>query len=221
MDKCVKFVVSRMEAIATRTPGMGVRALVVLLLLILTSSVGWAQGLQTTKPCTVTDQTVQAYLCLDDIVVVDGGSSGIYLVDPATGNQKPISTAVNAATIINGTTVNLLNQAASIAIERGTGKLLVSTRTYGIIRVDPKDGSQEWLLKGGTGWGAYPTLNSGDPFVYPGGITVDLDGSILATDTGIRLNSTNCQKDAKGNIIVTTCDHDPGKIIRINKGTGD
>src|SRR5207245_7692344 len=60
-----------------------------------------------------------------------------------------------------------------------------------------------------------------DPFVYPGGITVDLDGSILVTDTGIRLNSIQCQKDAQGNTIVTTCDHDPGKIIRINKGTGD
>jgi len=50
---------------------------VVVWLLIFMSSVGWAQGLQTTKPCTVPGQgqTVQAYLCLDDIVVVDGGSS--------------------------------------------------------------------------------------------------------------------------------------------------
>src|SRR5438034_1987792 len=97
---------------------------VVVWLLIFMSSVGWAQGLQTTKPCTVPGQgqTVQAYLCLDDIVVVDGSSSGIYLVDPVTGNQTPISTAVNAP-IINGHPVDLLQQVASLTIEPGTGKL--------------------------------------------------------------------------------------------------
>ncbi|PYS11668.1 MAG: hypothetical protein DMG15_17135 [Acidobacteria bacterium] len=148
-------------------------------------------------------------------MVVDGSSSGIYLVDPVTGNQTPISTAVNAQTIINGLPVNLLQQAASLTIEPGTGKLLASTRQYGIIRVDPKDGSQEVLLKGGVGWGPYPTLSSGDPFIYPAGIIIDpLDSSILVTDTGIRINACSDPNN------VFSCNSDPGKIIRITKAPG-
>src|SRR5438132_4553881 len=201
-------------------------AVAVLLFLTLASSTAWAQGLPT-KSCTVNGTTIQAYLCLDDIVVVDGSGyngsglapsdpnfngkkvGGIYLVDPTSGNQTPISTG------------GYLGQAASLTLEPGTGKLLASTRTYGVIRVDPKDGSQEVLLKGGLGWGpGFPaffdsTNSANESFIYPGGITIDpVDSSILVTDTGIRLNACANPND------VTTCASDPGKIIRIKKGQG-
>ena len=204
-------------------------AVAVLLFLTLASSTAWAQGLPT-KSCTVNGTTIQAYLCLDDIVVVDGSGyngsglapsdpnfngkkvGGIYLVDPTSGNQTPISTG------------GYLGQAANLTLEPGTGKLLASTRTYGVIRVDLKDGSQEVLLKGGTGWGTgFPTFVAAgtdgttvtESFIYPGGITIDpMDSSILVTDTGIRLNACTDPNN------ITTCASDPGKIIRIKKGQG-
>jgi hypothetical protein len=147
MRNFVGLAVSRMTGrIAAK--GCGMTMLAVLLLLSF-GSTGWAQGL-TAKNCVVNGATIQAYLCLDDIVVVDGsgfnpaGTSkvgGLYAVDPVSGNQTPISTG------------GFLSQAASVTIEPGTGKLLASTRTYGVVRVNPKDGSQEVLLRGGTGWG--------------------------------------------------------------------
>src|SRR5207249_1275534 len=122
--------------VAARTAaGASLRGVALLFLLAFASS-AWALGLQNTKPCIVNGTPVQAFFCLDDIVVVDGGDSGgIYLVDPVTGNQTPISTG------------GYLGQAASVTIEPGTGKLLASSRTYGVIRVNPQDGSQEVLLR--------------------------------------------------------------------------
>src|SRR5207249_5734924 len=71
------------------------------------------------------------------------------------------------------------------------------------------------LLKGGTGWGSYPTLSSGDPFIYPAGIAIDpVDSSILVTDTGIRLKACSDSNN------VFTCNFDPGKIVRITKALG-
>src|SRR6059036_979581 len=203
--------------VAARTAaGAGLRGIALLFLLTFASSGAWAQGLPLTDCPRGSNPLVKKYyLCPGDIVTVDGASAGIYLVDPVTGNQTPISTAVNATTIINGTLVNLLLQASSVTIEPGTGKLLAAGRQYGVVRVDPKDGSQELLLRGGIGWGAFPTLSSGDPFIYPGGITIDpVDSSILVTDTGIRLNQCTNAND------VTTCLSDPGKIIRITKALG-
>src|SRR5438132_728340 len=210
-------------------------AVAVLLFLTLASSTAWAQGLPT-KSCTVNGTTIQAYLCLDDIVVVDGSGyngsglapsdpnfngkkvGGIYLVDPTSGNQTPISTG------------GYLGQAASLTLEPGTGKLLASTRTYGVIRVDPKDGSQEVLLKGGTGWGTgFPTFsdsannNATESFIYPAGITIDpVDSSILVTDTGINLYSRKLNGDPNCTDPndVRTCESFPGKVIRIKKGQG-
>src|SRR2546422_6033821 len=104
----MKFTRTALEAI--------LRASVVFLLLMFASSAGWAQGLPT-KSCPVPGGgTVLAYLCLDDIVVVDGSGyngsgfkvGGLYLVNPTNGNQTPISTG--------GT----LGQAASVTIEPGT-----------------------------------------------------------------------------------------------------
>ena len=220
------FVLHCQSILAARMAGASILlGLAVLLLLPAISATALAQGLPI-KNCVVNGSSVQAYLCLDDIIVVDGSgnpnqSGGLYLVDPVTGNQTPISSAVNAQTTIGGQLVNLLTQAASVTIEPGTGKLLASTRTYGVIRVDPKDGSQEVLLKGGLGWGSgFPTFfdstnSANESFIYPGGITIDpVDSSILVTDTGIRLNACANPND------VTTCASDPGKIIRIKKGQG-
>src|SRR2546427_6717180 len=196
--------------------------LAVLLLLTLATPAG-AQGLPT-KSCPVSGGgTVQAYLCLDDIVVVDGAGNpntkgGLYLVDPTSGNQTPISTG------------GFLIQAASVTLEPGSGKILASTRTFGVIRVDPKDGSQEVILKGGTGWGKpFPTFsdsannNATECFISPAGITIDpMDSSILVSDTCINLFTTtlsgnpNCTDPNN----VLTCESFPGKIIRIKKGQG-
>jgi len=223
MKNFFSLAVSRMAALAARkTTRSGLQALAVFLLLTFASSAGWAQGTQglQTKPCPVSGGgTVQAYYCLDDIIAVDGsgynssGTSkvgGLYLVDPISGNQTPISTG------------GYLGQAASVTLEPGTGKILASSRTYGVVRVDPKDGSQEVLLKGGTGWGTgYPTFldsasNVTKTFVYSGGITIDpMDNSILVTDTGIDLTSALCTPNN-----VTTCARFPGRIIRIKKGLG-
>src|SRR2546427_10872549 len=143
-------VVYRAGNLTGRITNAAIYAVAVLLFLTLASPTAWAQGLPT-KSCTVNGTTVQAYFCLDDIVVVDGAGNpntkgGLYLVDPTNGNQTPISTG------------GLLTQAASVTLEPGTGKILASTRTFGVIRVDPKDGSQEVILKGGTGWGKpFPT----------------------------------------------------------------
>src|SRR6267378_2314100 len=90
-----------------------------------------------------------------------------------------------------------------LTLEPGTGKILASTRTFGVIRVDPKDGSQEVIMKGGTGWGKpFPTFsdsannNATESFIYPAGITIDpIDGSILVTDTGINLFSRKLNGD--------------------------
>src|SRR5207302_10290900 len=179
------------------------------------------------KNCIVNGTTIQAYFCLDDIVVVDGSGynpsgttkvGGLYLVNPANGNQTPISTGGN------------LGQAASVTLEPGTGKILASTRTYGVIRIDPKDGSQEVLLKGGTGWGTpFPTFsdsannNATESFIYPAGITIDpVDSSILVTDTGINLYSRKLNGDPNCTDPndVRTCESFPGKVIRIKKGQG-
>src|SRR3989441_3116713 len=213
--------VCRGSKLSGRITNAAIYGLAVLSLLTLASSPAWAQGLPT-KSCTVNGTTVQAYFCLDDIVVVDGAGNpnqkgGLYLVDPTSGNQTPISTGL------------LLTQAASVTLEPGTGKILASTRTYGVIRVDPKDGSQEVLLKGGTGWGTgFPTFTDSatgatKPFIYPGGITIDpLDSSILVTDTGINLFSKKLNGDPNcsdpNNVL--TCESFPGKIIRIKKGQG-
>ncbi|PYS04361.1 MAG: hypothetical protein DMG16_02920, partial [Acidobacteria bacterium] len=208
--------------VAARTAaGASLRGVALLFLLAFASSAAWAQGLPLTDCPRGSNGAKNYYLCPGDIVVTDGAASGIFLVDPISGNQTPISTAVNAPTI-NGVPVNLLQQAASVTIEPGTGKLLAAGRTYGIIRVNPKDGSQEVLLKGGSGWGTgFPTIvdsahnNVTESFIYPGGITIDpVDSSILVTDTGIRLNQCTNPSD------VTTCVSDPGKIIRITKGQG-
>jgi len=169
--------------------------------------------------------TTTAYLCLDDIVVVDGSGfnsslsakvGGLYVVDPVSGNQTAISTG------------GLLGQAASVTLEPGTGKILASTRTYGVIRVDPKDGSQEVILKGGTGWGSpFPTFpdsannNAMESFIYPAGITIDpVDSSILVTDTGINLFSRKLNGDPNctNPNDVRTCESLPSKIIRIKRG---
>jgi len=111
---------------ARSVAGTGLRALAIFLSIItLASSTSWAQGLQT-KSCSVSGTTVQAYFCLDDIVAVDGsgynpsGSAkvgGLYIVDPVSGNQTPISTG------------GYLGQAASATLEPGTGKILASSRT--------------------------------------------------------------------------------------------
>src|SRR3989441_13163649 len=182
--------VCRGSKLSGRITNAAIYGLAVLSLLTLASSPAWAQGLPT-KSCTVNGTTVQAYFCLDDIVVVDGAGNpnqkgGLYLVDPTSGNQTPISTGL------------LLTQAASVTLEPGTGKILASTRTFGVIRVDPKDGSQEVILKGGTGWGKpFPTFsdsannNATESFIYPAGITIDpMDSSILVSDTGINLFTT-------------------------------
>jgi hypothetical protein len=178
----------------------------------------------------VNGQTVKAYLCQTDIIVVDGSGrdstgaavGGLYLVDPGSGNQTLISSA------------GYLGQASSVTIEPGTGKLIAVSRTYGVIRVDPKDGSQEVLMKGGTGWGSsFPTFsdaahnNATEMFIYPAGVTIDpVDSSILVTDTGInlytkQLNSTppgapNCTDTNN----VRTCEALGGKIVRIRKAQG-
>ncbi|PYS07665.1 MAG: hypothetical protein DMG15_29665, partial [Acidobacteria bacterium] len=124
---------------ATKRQVRGVlHATAAFLLLTFASSAAWGQGLPLTDcPRGSNPLAKNYYMCVGDIVVTDGAASGIFLVDPTTGNQTPISTAVNAP-IINGHPVNLLQQAASLTIEPGTGKLLASTRQYGIIRVDPK-----------------------------------------------------------------------------------
>src|SRR3989442_6301490 len=193
-------VVYRAGNLTGRITNAAIYAVAVLLFLTPASPTAWAQGLPT-KSCTVNGTTIQAYLCLDDIVVVDGSGyngsglapsdpnfngkkvGGIYLVDPTSGNQTPISTG------------GYLGQAANLTLEPGTGKLLASTRTYGVIRVDPKDGSQEVLLKGGTGWSTsgspFPKLDpanqNSEMFIYPAGIVIDAESNILVTDTGINL----------------------------------
>src|SRR5436190_11747898 len=213
------------DFVAHRTPILTVRSsraatlrgLIVFCLLTLAVPAAWSQGLPA-KTCPGSGGgTVQAYLCPDDIVVVDGSGAntigtkvgGLYLVDPVSGNQTPISTGNN------------LGQASSVTIEPGTGKLLVAGRQWGVIRIDPKDGSQEVLLKGGNGWaGGYPTFldsssNTNKSFVYPAAITIDpRDSSILITDTGIHLNSCSDPNN------VSTCLSDPGKIIRLVKAGG-
>src|SRR5213082_3569862 len=143
------------QAAARTTAGACLRGIALLFLLTFASSAAWAQGLPLTDcPRGSNPLAKNSYLCSGDIVTVDGASYGIYLIDPGTGNQTPISTAVNA------NPVNLLQQAASLTIEPGTGKLLAVGRSYGVIRIDPKNGSQEVLLKGGSGWvaGSYPTF---------------------------------------------------------------
>ena len=143
------FVLHCQSILAARMAGASILlGLAVLLVLTATSSTALAQGLPI-KNCVVNGSSVQAYLCLDDIIVVDGSgnpnqSGGLYLVDPVTGNQTPISSAVNAQTTIGGQLVNLLTQAASVTIEPGTGKLLASTRTYGVIRVDPRTEARKY-----------------------------------------------------------------------------
>src|SRR5437660_170099 len=182
MYRIKDFVLHCPQMLAARTSGVTVLVgLAVLLVLQATSATAFAQPLPL-KTCTVNGATPQAYMCLDDIVVVDGSGynasltrvGGLYLVDPVSGNQTPISTG------------GFLGQASSVTIEPGTGKLLVVGRQWGVIRVDPKDGSQEVLLKGGNGWpGGYPTFldsasNMTKSFVYPAAITVDpKDSSIL------------------------------------------
>src|SRR5438270_4914812 len=67
-------------------------------LLFLTSTPSPVLAQLPPKDCTVNGATMKAYLCLDDIVVVDGSGhpntqGGISLVYPVTGDQTPISTA--------------------------------------------------------------------------------------------------------------------------------
>ena len=198
-----------------------------MLLLVATVIQGWAQGIDI-RTCDPNGSAYEAYFCLDDIIVVDGSgynydqttrSGGVYLIKPDTGNQKPISTG------------GYLNQGAFLTLEPGTSKILVSSRTYGVIRIDPADGSQEVLLKGGTGWGTFQTFqdaahgNVAESFIYPAGITIDgMDGSIMVVDAGINLLSTtvdpagnpNCSNSSD----VMTCEALPGKIIRIQRPYG-
>jgi hypothetical protein len=193
----------------------------------LAPAAGWTQGLPV-KTCTSSGATIQAYLCVDDIVVVDGSGynsagirvGGLYLIDPVSGNQTLIASG------------GYLGQAASVAVEPGTGKLIAVSRTYGVIRVDPKDGSQEVLMKGGTGWGStFPTFsdpahnNATEMFIYPGGVTIDpVDSSILVTDTGINLYNRQLNSDPPGAPNCTgdvrTCEALGGKVIRIRKAQG-
>src|SRR5437016_5163525 len=207
--------------------------LAVFFLLFVGPAAGWAQGLPL-KPCTSSGAKIQAYLCLDDIVVVDGSGyngagaptgtqvGGLYLVNPVNGNQTLISSG------------GYLGQASSVTVEPGTGKLIAVSRTWGVIRVDPKDGSQEVLMKGGTGWGStFPTFldaahnNATEMFIYPGGVTIDpLDSSILVTDTGINLYIRQLNSNPPGapnctnSIDVRTCEALGGKVIRIRKAQG-
>src|SRR2546426_3396495 len=227
----------------TRLEGVW-RGFAVLLMLAFAASAGWAQGLQTPRDCPLSNgTTVKAYLCLDDIIVVDGSGSdgvpapgfpygksvgGLYLVNPSTGDQTVITSG------------GKLSQASSVAMEPATGKLLAVSRTYGIIRVDPKDGSQQVLLKGGTGWGTgFPTLSdqtiasdrarNAEMFIYPAAIVIDAVSNILVTDTGINLFDRKLKSDPADPSVpnctdpkdVRTCESFPGKIIRLRKKLGE
>jgi hypothetical protein len=200
MRNFLSFVVSRKTEPAAGK-GYGVLGLAMLFVLAFGSS-GWAQGLSKHQ-CTVNGTTVMAYFCQDDIVVADGAGSngtstgigGVYFIDPATGNQTPISTG------------NLLKGVSSVTLDPTTGMILASSSQNGVIQIDPSNGQQTLTLQGGFPCYPFTSINTGQEFFnYPAGITVDpSDNSILVLDAG--LNQTS----------YSVCDQ-TAKIIKIKNG---
>jgi hypothetical protein len=175
--------------------GLG-RLAVTLLMVICASSALWAQGLSP-KPCP--GQTGQFYICQGDIVVADatagqpasswaGSTGALFLIDPNTGVQTLISQG------------GLLQQTVGVVVA-DDGALVATDRITGVIRVDPRDGSQSYIYQ------ANPMLN--DFF----GITKDGGGNFIVTDTGWDPTTPYPTSANKRNL------NTQGRVLRIDKTT--
>ena len=91
-----------------------------------------------------------------DILVTDIGSRAIIRVDPATGEQKVVSSGGS------------LTFPTGIAVE-ASGQIVVVDGVQGVLRVDPTTGAQT-------------VLSSGGFFVFPFGIAIEANGNILVAD---------------------------------------
>jgi hypothetical protein len=173
------------------------RLAVTVFMVICASSAAWAQQGLPLKSCP--PQTGQFYICQNDIVVADatagtiasswtGTTGALFLIDPKTGVQTLISQG------------GLLQQTVGVVVA-DDGALVATDRITGVIRVDPKDGSQSYIYQ------ANPMLN--DFF----GITKDSGGNFIVTDTGWDPTTPYPTSANKRNL------NTQGRVLRIDKTT--
>ena len=140
-----------------------------------------------------------------DLLVTDfsayGGSGGVHIVDPVTGNQTTLSSG------------GLFGDPWDISVDASAGRLFVSDiAADAIIEVDPNSGAQSLVTAGGflsnpTGvevgigtdlWvsdsgtnslvkvdkdtGAQTLIHSGAPFISPFGVTMNKFGTVYVLD---------------------------------------
>jgi len=151
--------------------GVLVALAVVILMLTLASSAGWAQGL----PLKTCSNQITAYLCKGDILVADGnadnGKGRIILVDPVTGSQTSIA---------HGDPY--LDEPVGVIFDPNDNNLLVingvagGTQINGVVRVNPGTGAQTLVSSG---------------FNAPFALALDGNGDIFVADSGYSATDPN------------------------------
>ena len=151
--------------------GVLVALAVVILMLTLASSAGWAQGL----PLKTCSNQITAYLCKGDILVADGNSDNgkgrIILVDPVTGSQTSIA---------HGDPY--LDEPVGVIFDPNDNNLLVingvagGTQINGVVRVNPGTGAQTLVSSG---------------FNAPFALALDGNGDIFVADSGYAATDPN------------------------------